>query len=53
MPNDRLNICWYYNYDLLKDLLKFFVVYIIEVVLVVLPLKLVLKRLSYYSNLSI
>jgi hypothetical protein len=51
--NDRLNISWCHDYDLLKDLLKFFVIDIIEVVLVVLPLKLLLKRLSYYSNLLI
>ena len=51
--NDRFNICWCHDYDLLNDLLKFFVVDTIEVVPAVLPLKFLLKRLSYYSNLSI
>jgi hypothetical protein len=53
MLNDRLNISWCHDCDLLNDLLKFFVMDMVEVVLAVLPLKLLLKRLRYHSNLSI
>ena len=51
--DDRLDISRCYNFDLLNDLLKFFIVDTVEVVSAVLPLELLLKCLYYCSNLSI